>query len=68
MLLFASLLAQAVAIVGYGTDGGVEYWKVRNSYGTSFGEDGYFRIGRTGNSAPCGMSDCVVAATGASFN
>jgi len=52
------LANHAVAIVGYGADNGVEYWKVRNSYGTQFGEDGYFRIQRlTGvEGAPCGMS------------
>ena len=58
----------AVAIVGYGVDNGVNYWKVRNSYGKQFGEDGYFRIIRSlsGISA-CGMSGCVVASTGAEY-
>ena len=38
----------AVAIVGAGTDAatGVDYWLVRNSWDTSFGEDGYFRMQR----------------------
>ena len=60
----------AVAIVGYGAENGVDYWKVRNSYSTKFGEDGYFRIERYasgGDGAPCGMSGCVVAATGAKY-
>jgi hypothetical protein len=59
----------AVAIVGYGVDGGVDYWKVRNSYGTEFGEQGYFRIVRSSGAqaAPCGMSGCIVAATSASY-
>ena len=58
-----------VAIVGYGTDNGQDYWKVRNSYGTQFGEEGYFRIERSsgGEAAPCGMSGCVLAVTGANF-
>jgi len=38
----------AVQLVGYGSDfspaGVVDYWLVRNSWGTSFGEDGYIRI------------------------
>lgn len=55
----------AVAIVGYGTEGGVDFLKVRNSYGTQFGEDGYFRIARqAGQAAPgCGLYGCVIAGT-----
>ncbi|CAF1474251.1 unnamed protein product [Adineta steineri] len=36
----------AVVIVGYGVDAttNIPYWKVRNSWGTSWGEAGYFRI------------------------
>ena len=52
-----------VAIVGYGTEGGVPYYKVRNSYGTQFGEDGYFRISKAAAEG-CGMFSCVVAGTG----
>ncbi|KAG8460419.1 hypothetical protein KFE25_011910 [Diacronema lutheri] len=37
----------AVVIVGYGqTAGNVAYWKVRNSWGSGWGEDGYVRIRR----------------------
>jgi cathepsin H len=47
----------AVVAVGYGTDAGVPYYIVRNSWGDSFGEDGYFRIVRNKNK--CGLSDCA---------
>jgi len=33
-----------VQIVGYGSDGSTDYWKVRNSWGTQFGENGYIRL------------------------
>merc|ERR1719498_56381 len=34
----------AVQIVGYGSDGGIEYWTIRNSWGSEWGENGYIRI------------------------
>jgi len=34
----------AVKIVGWGSEGGVNYWKVANSWNPYWGEKGYFRI------------------------
>jgi len=56
-----SMLDHGVTIVGYGTENKVDYWIVKNSWNTNWGEDGYFRITR-GNGT-CGINTHVVAAS-----
>jgi len=46
-------LDHGVAVVGYGTDGD-DYWIIRNSWGTSWGENGYMRLEKGGNT--CGVA------------
>ncbi|XP_044462427.1 zingipain-2-like [Mangifera indica] len=52
-------LNHAVTIIGYGTaDDGTEYWLIKNSWGESWGENGYMRIKKDADAAEglCGLA------------
>jgi len=52
-------LDHAVVIVGYNTTNNPPYWLIRNSWGTSWGESGYFQVEITGGNGICGMNEQV---------
>ena len=50
-------LNHAVNLIGYGSEDGKDFWIVRNSWGTNWGEKGYFRVARSDKDGPgvCGL-------------
>jgi len=53
---FCPNMNHAVLIVGYDSNDGPSFYRAKNSWGTSFGEQGFFRI----TPQSCLMSTCVI--------
>merc|ERR1719277_657036 len=56
-----NVVNHAVVLTGFGHDQefGMNYWNVRNSWGKSWGENGFFRLKRAaqGSKEPCGWDN-----------
>ena len=52
-------LDHGVTLIGYGRENGIDYWLVKNSWGTSWGDKGYVKIARsdsTNDPGICGIA------------
>lgn len=56
-------LDHGVLIVGYGTENGQEYWLVKNSWGTTWGDGGYLKIARSESANDGGVCGIAMEAS-----
>jgi C1A family cysteine protease len=57
-----SAIDHCITIVGYGVDSasGLSYWKIKNSWGTDWGENGYYYLVR--GTGACGINKVITVA------
>ena len=48
-------LDHAVTVVGNGTEDGQEYWLVKNSWNTTWGDKGYVKLAKDSSNGTCGV-------------
>ena len=46
----------AVLLIGYGTENGVDFWIIKNSWGAGWGENGYIKVRRGNNDCKIGRA------------
>jgi len=50
-----TIVDHSATIVGYGTEEGKQYWLVKNSWGTEWGDEGYIKMSK-GKNNQCGIA------------
>jgi len=50
-----------VTMVGWGVDSGTPYWRIKNSWNTNWGEEGYYRLIR--GTGACGINRVITIAS-----
>jgi len=57
-------LDHATLVVGWGVENDTEYWIMKNSWGTTWGEKGYMRLAIQAGKGVCGIQNEPTFPTG----